>query len=295
MLETSRLSILCLAAMLLAGAPAPAADRPPAGPAPTFEAHVRPLLRAYCFDCHGEGDKLRGGLDLRLRHLAVKGGDSGPAVAPGKPDESLLYQRVRDGEMPPGKRKKLSGPEVELIGRWIAAGAKVEHPEPQTVTAGMLIAPEDRAWWAFQPIRRPPVPAVRSPGLVRTPVDAFLLARLEARGMTFAPEADRRTLIRRATFDLYGLPPTPEEVDAFVNDPSSDAYEKVIDRLLASPRYGERWGRHWLDAAGYADSEGYAQEDAPRPHAYKYRDYVIRSFNADKPFDEFVREQVAGD
>ncbi len=287
-MATSRLPRLaCLAACLLAARPAGAG-------APTFESGVRPILKAYCLDCHGEGEKLRGGLDLRLSRLAVKGGDSGPAVVAGKPDASLLYQRVRAGEMPPGK-KKLTAEEVERIGRWIAAGAKAEQTEPEAVAAGMFISAADRAYWAFQPVRRPLVPPVRSPGLVRNPVDAFLLARLEAQGLSLSPEADRRTLIRRAAFDLHGLPPTPEEVDAFVNDTRPGPYERLIDRLLASPHYGERWGRHWLDVAGYADSEGFSQDDAVRPHAYKYRDYVVRSLNAGRPFDEFVREQLAGD
>jgi mono/diheme cytochrome c family protein len=263
-------------------------------PAPTFETHIRPLFKVHCFDCHGEGEKLRGGLDLRVRRLAAKGGDSGPALVAGKAEESVLYRRIRDQEMPPGK-KKLSAQEVELIGRWIRNGARTERAEPETIAAGMQITAEDRAFWAFQAIRRPAPPIVKGTDRLRTPIDAFLLAKLEPQGLSFAPEADRRTLIRRATFDLLGLPPTPEEVEAFVSDQSPNAFEKLIDRLLASPHHGERWGRHWLDVAGYADSEGYTQEDLPRPHAWKYRDYVIRSFNADKPFDEFVLEQLAGD
>jgi mono/diheme cytochrome c family protein len=261
---------------------------------PTFESHIRPLFKIYCFDCHGEGEKLRGGLDLRLRRLTVQGGDSGAAIAPGKPADSLLYQRVRDGEMPPSK-KKLNAAEIEMIEQWITAGARVERPEPQSLAKGMHIAPEDRAYWAFQPVRSPPIPAVRTSERVRNSIDAFLLARLQERGLTFAPEADRRTQIRRATFDLHGLPPTPQEVDAFLKDTAPGAFERLIDRLLASPRYGERWGRHWLDVAGYADSEGYTQEDKVRPYAYKYRDYVIRSLNEDKPFDQFICEQIAGD
>jgi hypothetical protein len=284
--------LVLLASLLVA--PARAGEKRLPDAVPTFETHVRPIFKAYCFDCHGEGDKLRGGLDLRLSRPILKGGDSGPAVVPLRPDESLLYRRVRDGEMPPTK-KKLTPEQVELIGRWINAGAKAERPEAEAAAPGMILTPEERAYWAFQPVRRPPVPAVLSAERVRTPIDAFLLARLQAQGLAFAPEADRRTLIRRATFDLTGLPPSPEDVDAFLADPAPDAYERLIDRLLASPQYGERWGRHWLDVAGYADSEGYAQEDTPRPNAYKYRDYVIRSFNADKPFDRFVREQLAGD
>ncbi len=277
----------------LLAAPVRAADKPAGKTVLTFEAAIRPILKAHCFDCHGEGDKLKGRLDLRLARSIIKGGRSGPAIVPGQPEESLLYQRVRAGEMPPGKTK-LSADQVALIGRWIAAGAKTQHPEPTTIAAGMLITPEDRAFWAFQPIRRPAVPQVQS-DRIRTPLDAFVLAKLQAHGLTFAPEADRRTLIRRATLDLTGLPPTPEEVGAFLADPAPDAYERLIDRLLASPHYGECWGRHWLDVAGYADSEGYAREDTVRPTAYKYRDYVIHAFNADKPFDQFIQEQLAGD
>ncbi|MGH7172715.1 MAG: PSD1 and planctomycete cytochrome C domain-containing protein [Gemmataceae bacterium] len=284
-----RFLVVCLIASLV---PAAAAEQPVTPP--SFESRIRPLFKVYCLDCHGAGEKLRGGLDLRLRRLTVEGGDSGPAIVPGKVDDSLLYQRVRDGEMPPGK-SKLSQTDVAKIARWIAGGARVGRPEPKTLPKGMYITSEDRAFWSLQPIRRLPVPSVRAADRVRTPIDAFLLARLEERGLTFAAEAERRTLIRRATFDLHGLPPTPQEVDAFVADAAADAYERLIERLLASPRYGERWGRHWLDVAGYADSEGYTPTDRERPYAYKYRDYVIRSLNADKSFDQFIREQVAGD
>jgi len=221
--------------------------------------------------------------------LSLKGGKSGPAIVVGKPDASLLMDRVRSGEMPPGK-KKLSPAEIETLRGWIAAGAKVESPEPESLATGFVITENDRRYWAFQPIHRPVVPS-RPPH----PIDAFLLAKLNGKGLAYAPPADRVTLIRRIAFDLTGLPPTPEEVDAFANDPSKDAYEKLVDRLLASPQYGERWGRHWLDVAGYADSEGGSPEDPVRTNAWKYRDYVVRSFNADKPFDRFVREQLAGD
>ena len=196
--------------------------------------------------------------------------------------------------MPPGEAKP-SAEEIDVLRRWIAAGAKTARPEPKTLPDGMLITAEDRAWWAFQPIVRPNLPTDAPADRARTPIDRWLLRDLAAEGMTFQPDADRRTLIRRVTFDLTGLPPTPAEVDAFLNDKSSNAYETLVDRLLASPHYGERWGRHWLDAAGYADSEGYNEADPVRPTAWKYRDYVIRSMNADKPFDQFVREQLAGD
>jgi hypothetical protein len=286
----ARLLFPCLIASLISAAVEQSALAAP----PTFESDIRPLFKVYCLECHGEGEKLRGSLDLRLRRLVVEGGDSGVTVVPGKPSESLLYQRVRDGEMPPSK-KKLSSAEVEMIARWITTGARVERPEPQSLAKGVYIAAADRAFWFFQPVRSPSIPRVRTPERVRNPIDAFVLARLQEHGLTFAPEADRRTLIRRATFDLHGLPPTPEAVDAFLNDAGPTAFERLIDRLLDSPRYGERWGRHWLDVAGYADSEGYTQEDSIRPYAYKYRDYVIRSLNANKPFDAFIREQIAGD
>ncbi|HYT95306.1 MAG TPA: DUF1549 domain-containing protein, partial [Gemmataceae bacterium] len=220
------------------------ADQPPAT-APTFEHHVRPILKAHCFECHGEGKKVRAGLDLRLRRLMAEGGDSGPALVAGKPDASPLYRRIRDHEMPPGK-VKLSADEVALIGRWIDAGARTTSPEPKRLAPGLHITAEDRAFWAFQAIRRPAAPAVKQANQVRSLIDAFLLARLEEKGLTFAPEADRYTLIRRASLDLLGLPPAPEEVTRFLADHADGAYERLIDRLLASPRYGERWGRHWL-------------------------------------------------
>ena len=169
------------------------------------------------------------------------------------------------------------------------------RPEPERLPPGVDITPEERAHWAFQPVRRPDPPPFRGEDRVRTPIDAFVLARLRERGFSFAPEADRRTLIRRASFDLTGLPPSQQELDAFLADPGADAYERLIDRLLDSPHYGERWARHWLDAAGYADSDGNGNDDTERPYAYKYRDYVIRSFNADKPLDRFLIEQLAGD
>ncbi len=260
---------------------------------PLFERHVRPILKAHCFHCHGELGETEGNLDVRLRRFLIAGGDSGPAIEPGKPDESLLIQRIRSQEMPPGDIKVSAG-ELATLERWIAAGAKTARPEPENVV-GPLITEEERSFWAFQPIQRPLVPEVANRDLVRTPIDAFVLQKLEARGFSFSPLADKRTLIRRATFDLWGLPPSPEEVESFLADDAPDAYERLIDRLLASPKYGERWGRHWLDVAGYADSEGYTETDPVRAWAYKYRDYVIQSINHDKPWDQFIAEQLAGD
>jgi hypothetical protein len=260
---------------------------------PVFEADIRPILKANCFHCHGEEETLEGNLDLRLARLMAKGGDSGAAIVAGKPEESLLVQRIVAGEMPPGE-KKLTAQQIDVIRRWIAAGAKTARPEPETPLVGDFTE-EERNFWSFQPIQNPLVPNALSAVPLRTPVDRFLLAKLQAQELSFSPEADRRTLIRRAYFDLLGLPPTPEAVEEFVSDPSPDAFERRLDELLASPRYGERWGRHWLDVAGYADSDGYTEADPVRTYAFKYRDYVIRAFNADKPFNEFIVEQLAGD
>ncbi len=242
------------------------ADRRVADGDLSYETQVRPILKANCFECHGEGEKLKGGLDLRLRRLMVAGGKSGPAIEPGKRDESLLYERIRKGEMPPGM-KKLTAEEVALIGRWIAAGAKAAGPEPEKIDHGFVITEAERNYWAFQPIRRPAVAMLDPPARGRTPIDEFIGARLQTAGLTLSPEADRRTLIRRAYFDLLGVPPTPEEVSTFVADSRPDAYEQLIDGLLASPRYGERWGRHWLDVAGYAGSGGYTKDAPIRPAA----------------------------
>ncbi len=259
----------------------------------TFEKHVRPILKAYCFQCHGEADKTESKLDVRLKRLLEKGGESGPAIVPGQPDQSLLLKRVESNEMPPVERK-LTPAEKETLRRWIAAGAKTAAAEPEKPEA-KVFTDEELNHWAFRPIAVTPRPRVSVSDRVRTPVDEFLLAGLAANQLSFATEADRRTLIRRATFDLLGLPPTPDEIEDFVNDADPDVYERLIDRLLASPRYGERWGRHWLDVAGYADSDGYTDEDPVRTWAFKYRDYVIRSLNNDKPFNEFLVEQLAGD
>ncbi len=260
----------------------------------TFEQHVRPILRAHCFQCHGEEDEHEGSLDLRLARLISKGGDSGPAIVAGKADESLIIQRLTADEMPPeGKGKPLSAKEIETIRSWIAQGAKTSKPEPD---APATIADDEKSFWSFQPLHRPKLPAIQnSKSKIQNSIDVFLLAELQKHNLAFSPAATRRALLRRAYFDLHGLPPSPADVDHFLADDSPDAYERLLDRLLASPRYGERWGRHWLDVAGYADSDGYTEKDPERKYAYKYRDYVIRSLNADKPWDEFITEQLAGD
>jgi mono/diheme cytochrome c family protein len=263
---------------------------------------VIPVLLRHCTVCHGRHRK-EAGLDLRTKATMLKGGKSGPAIVLGKPGESLLIRKLRAGQMPPPDRlvevsiKPIESAEVDTLAHWIAAGAPEVAIEPDvaTTTPDPLVTDKDRDFWAFRAPRPVNVPAVRHTAHVRNPIDAFILARLEPKGLTFAPEADAATLVRRAFIDLTGLPPEPAELQAFLGDTRSDAYERLIDRLLASPRYGERWGRYWLDLAGYADSEGKREQDLPRPHAWRYRDYVIRSLNADKPYDRFLREQLAGD
>lgn len=259
----------------------------------TFEQHVRPILKAHCFHCHGEEGHAEAKLDLRQVRRMQAGGESGPAIVPGDVEQSLLVARISAGEMPPPEKgKPLKPEEIAIIRRWVAQGARTRRPEPEQLPQ---VTDEERQFWAFQPPGRPPLPPVQHRELLRTAVDVFLLAELEGRGLGFAPPADRATLLRRATFDLTGLPPTPDEVAAFLEDPTPDAWERLLDRLLASPHYGERWGRHWLDVAGYADSDGYTEKDPPRKYAYKYRDTVIRALNADVTWDQFIVAQLAGD
>lgn len=259
----------------------------------TFEEHIRPILRTYCLDCHGGESKLEGNLDLRLVRFQLKGGDSGPALVPGDPAASHLLARVRSAEMPPGEAKMPANDQA-ILERWIAAGAKTKNVEPDSLPPGIGISEDERHWWAFQPIRQPNVPTISSVESIRTPIDA-LLRQAMPKWVDFSPEAPSLTLIKRAAFDLTGIPPTTDEIDRFTTDVSPDAFDRLLDRLFASPSYGERWSRHWLDVAGYADSEGGTADDSARPWAYKYRDYVIRAFNEDKPFDRFIHEQLAGD
>ncbi|GBD37256.1 Xanthan lyase [bacterium HR36] len=258
-----------------------------------FEKRIRPVLVAECYQCHSaQAEKLRGKLRLDSREAMLRGGSSGvPAVVPGKVEESLIIAALRhDGlEMPP--KKKLPAAVIADFEHWIRLGA----PMPAEAAGNVAGTPEaGRQHWAFQPLRRVAVPAVRHSAWPRTAVDRFLLAAMEAKGVVPLADADRHTLLRRLYFDLIGLPPTPEEIAAFVADNSPDAWEKVVDRLLASPHFGERWGRHWLDVVRYADSNG-KDEDFTFYQAWRYRDYVIASFNRDKPYDQFVREQIAGD
>ena len=260
----------------------------------TFERHIRPIFRAHCYDCHGAGKTKKGNLDLRLVRLMLQGGESGPAIKAGDAKGSYVVERIREGSMPPGDHR-VPAKEIAIIARWIDQGAKTARPEPKKIDEGLGITPEERAWWSFQPITRPAPPKLQNKQRIRNDIDAFLLVRMREQGLGFAPDADRATLIRRLYLDLIGLPPTIGQVRQFVNDKQPHAYSRLVDRLLDSPRYGERWGRHWLDVAGYADSEGYTNDDRTRPYAYKYRDYVIRAFNDDMPFDRFIQEQLAGD
>ena len=245
------------------------------------------VLEQRCFVCHGTG-LAQSGLRLNSRDAALQGGTRGPAIVAGNASASRVVQAIRrmgDLTMPPGP--KLPDAEIDVIERWIAAGAK------WPATAQTAAADQAKAWWSFQKPVRPPVPGLKS-SWIRTPIDAFVARKLAEEKLKPAPEADRRTLIRRAYFDLHGLAPTAEQIEKFVNDPDPNAYEKLIDELLASPRYGEKWGRHWLDLARYGDTSGFEQ-DPYALYAWRYRDYVIDSFNSDKPYDRFVKEQIAGD
>ena len=257
-----------------------------------FERHIARTISVNCLSCHNPTE-LSGGLDLTTSESARAGGDSGPALVPGDPQRSNLLSRIRDGEMPPeGKGEPLSTEQVALLEGWIRRGA----PWPVGRALNQYeFSTETRAgldWWSLRPVERPDVPQVDGP--VQTPIDAFVLRGLAAEGLQLSPEADRVTLIRRLTFDLLGLPPTPEEVDAFASDTQGDAYQRLVERLLDSKHYGERWGRHWLDLARYADTSGY-ESNILRPTAWHYRDYVIGSFNNDLPYDRFIIEQIAGD
>jgi hypothetical protein len=279
-----------------------------------FEANIRPLLIDTCGECHL--DNPDGDLRIDSRASLLKGGETGPAIVPGDPEKSLLIHAIRRDEgfprMPKGK-PKLPDATIAAVTEWIKQGApwpapsRVEGPAPATGTARVTpaaaapaITAEQRAWWAFKPLAHPAPPAVGNAEWAKTDVDRFILARLEKEGLEPVKPADRRTLIRRATLDLTGLPPTVEEVDAFVADTAPDAFAKVVDRLLASPRYGEAWGRHWLDVARYAEDDPRSLDPMqrgynPYPNAYLYRDWVVKAFNDDMPYDTFVKAQLAAD
>ena len=291
---------LCIAP-LRGAEPADATDREADGRRQEFfEKRIRPALVEHCFECHGPDSEAEGDLRLDSREALLAGGASGPAIKPGDPKSSLLVDAINHGsivQMPP--KNKLAPATIADITTWVADGAfwpggPAAVTKAATSSAPRPITEEQRRHWAFQVPTDPVTPTVADQRWVRTPIDCFVLADLEAKGLTPAPPADKRTLIRRATFDLHGLPPTTEEVAAFLADTAPGAFERVVERLLASPRYGERWARHWLDLARYADSNG-MDENMAMAHAWRYRDWVIRALNHDLPYDQFVREQLAGD
>lgn len=256
------------------------------------EARVAVLLARNCLECHNPSDH-KGGLDLTRRDQALSGGKSGKVLIPGKPDDSLLMKRVVAREMPPKERAKLSESERTLLGQWIAAGAKWANDPIDP----FLYTSDRRAgynWWSLQPLARVEVPPVKDARWPINPIDYFILQRLEEQGLSPSPLADRRTLIRRLSFDLVGLPPAPQDVEAFVHDTDPGAYDRLVDRLLQSPHYGERWARHWLDIVRYGESQGF-ERNKLRESAWKYRDFVVEAFNSDLPYDQFIRWQIAGD
>jgi cytochrome c553 len=298
---------LTLAAAFVARAADMPAGHPPVA-APTisaddlkfFETKVRPILVEKCYKCHSkEADKVKGGLLLDSREATLAGGNTGPTLVPGKPNDSLLIQAVgykdEDLKMPP-KGEKLSDREIADLTEWVRRGA----PDPRASVpkgANSAYAGVGKNHWSFKPVKKPELPAVQNAAWGQNPVDRFVLAKLEANGMSPNSPAEKATLIRRIYFDLIGLPPHPADVQAFVKDTAPDAYAKIVDRLLASPQYGEHWGRYWLDVARYSDTKGDAprQEDNRYPWAWTYRDWVIDAFNADLPYDKFVLAQLAGD
>jgi mono/diheme cytochrome c family protein len=264
-----------------------------------FEKSIRPVLAANCFECHGPR-KHKAGLRLDSRDAMLTGGESGPAIVPGAPEKSLLVKAIHykdEPRMPP--KGRLTAKDIAALTAWIKQGAPWPQASaeirPAPKGSSFKITAKDRAFWSFQPIADPPLPQVKDTAWPKTSVDYFILAKLEGKNLRPVSAADRRTLIRRATFDLIGLPPTPEEVETFLNDNSSNAFAKVVDRLLASPHYGERWARHWLDVARYAEDQAHTFQARRYPQGFRYRDWLARAFNEDMPYDRFIREQLAAD
>ncbi len=311
-----------LVVTIAASLPAVRAGDAPAGagkPDPAeeefFEAKVRPVLAEHCLECHG-AEKSKAGLRLDGRASMLKGGDGGPAVVPGKPERSALVEAIRyDSEVQMPPKGKLKDAEIAALTEWVKRGAPWPSPRPglasstkATADRSPAAAPgkpaasiasaaleQARSFWSFRPVGDPEPPPVRDAARTASPIDRFILARLEAAGLAPSPTADKVALIRRVTFDMVGLPPTPDEVAAFVRDNSPDAYARLVDRLLASPHYGERWGRYWLDVARYGEDQAHSFQPRLYPHGYRYRDWVIGALNRDLPYDRFVLEQVAGD
>ena len=294
-----------------AAKPMPAAF--PASDVQFYETQVKPILKTSCYSCH-EGAGSSGQLELSTRAAILKGGTSGPGVILEKPADSLILKAIRGQgrQMPP--RGSLSDTQIETLTKWVKMGlpmpadsapATKNDKADKSDKSGKVgadaakhgpppVNAETMRFWSFQPVRRPALPTVKQAAWPANPIDRFVLSKLESKGLAPVPPAARVALLRRATYDLTGLPPTPDEVSAFLADKSVDAYARVVDRLLASPQYGERWGRHWLDLVRYAETNSFERDD-PKPFAWRYRDYVIQSLNADKPYDQFVREQLAGD
>ena len=274
-----------------------------------FEAKVRPVFADNCLECHG-AEKQKGGLRLDVRAAMLKGGDTGPAVVPGKPEVSPLIEAIRyEGEVQMPPKKKLKAEEIAALTDWVKRGAFWPEPRPGLSSRSVTNAPstpsgathaaslsaQERSFWSFQPVSNPAPPPVKDHAWPRTPIDRFILAKLEENGLVPAPEVDKATLIRRAFFDLIGLPPTPEEIDSFLEDDRPAAFAMVVERLLASPHYGERWGRYWLDVARYGEDQAHSFQPRLYPNGFRYRDWLVRSLNHDLPYDCFIIEQIAGD
>ena len=262
-----------------------------------FESKVRPMLAENCFNCHAE-KKQQGSLRLDSREAMLAGGDSGPAIIPGKPDDSRLIKAVHYGDevqMPP--RGKLNAEQIEILTRWVEmrTPGPIQKTSQNPENQAAQITAEDRAFWSFKQVIEPPLPSVQNNAWVQTPVDQFVLAKLESQEIKPVSASNKRTLLRRAHFDLTGLPPTPEELDAFVADTSPNAFAKVVDRLLESPHYGERWAHHWLDVARYGEDQAHTFQARKYPAGFRYRDWIIKSFNEDLPYNQFLLEQVAAD
>ena len=281
------------------------ADAPQGQPIPQdqvdfFEKKIRPVLTDKCYKCHSEkAEKVKGGLLLDTREGSRRGGDNGPAVVPGNLHESLLIEAIhygnKDVAMPPQKSGgKLPDDVIKDFEKWVQMGAPDPREGGVVAVAKKAETEKGKDWWAFQAPKKSAVPVVHDAVWPRTDIDRFLLAGLEAKGLKPVADADRLTLIRRVYFDLVGVPPSLDEITAFAQDKSPNAFATVVDRLLNSPKFGERWGRHWLDVARFAESSG-KESNFAYPHAWRYRDYVIAAFNADKPYNEFIREQIAGD
>lgn len=300
----SPLPLLRLVALLSVAAPALAAldEQPDAAALDFFEKKIRPVLVEKCYKCHSaDAEKIKGGLVLDTREGIRHGGDNGPAVIPGKLEGSLLIDAIRyenkDFAMPPKKAGgKLPDDVIKDLEKWVAMGA----PDPRDGKSGTNLTQKQdawesaRDWWAWRQPAAAPAPEPKKDAWARTDIDRFLLAAMEEKGLQPVADADKLTMLRRVYFDLVGLPPPPQEIKAYYADQSPDALARLVDRLLASPEFGQRWGRHWLDVARYAESSG-KDVNITFPHAWRYRDYVIDSFNADKPYDQFIKEQLAGD